>query len=1230
MATIVLGVVGGVVGGIIGHGNPLAIQKGWAIGTTIGGLIDASNKPSVRSEVGKLTDLRYSGSNYGAAIPKVWGKTMVAGNFIWVANYLNNSTLVASGTADSTHLIEHKESSGGGGGGSGGGGGGGSVTEYWYSASYAVAFCEASSFKDDGSFSNRNPVIKKLWANDVLIYDVDAPANNKVTIRFHYGGETEMPDTLIEQAEGTGNAPAYRGLVYVVIQDHNLKPFGNQLPNIRAEIHTNTVNVKDICEDICGQVNLYGTRIDFSLATALVKGYIVSNRGNAQSLIEPILATFATDAAEIDGKLKLIPRGASVAVNIYENDNELGVVSEGNSPVIFQKKLGVRSELPGRVDLSYFDLDKNYQQVTQTDIKQSADFYNPTQISLSVTMTATEARQAAARILDSAYLENDPITVSLSHKYRYLSPGDVLYLGFLQYWWDSGRFRVIKIDETSSENTVLTCVKDEPSTLTQVVTGSGGSGGGGNNNTTPVPCNFYTWSGLELREQDRQSCGFYVAATWAANGQGGACHYSTDGGTTWIYGGYIGTRTPFGSASTALANGTAFNTWDNTNTVDISITNDGVSVLQSTTQDGVLNGTNIAMLGNELIGFVTTQLLSAYSYRLSNLRRGIRSSPYTGHTNTDKFVVVSSSVLRISLAETYVGSTVRVKVVAPGQTLADVTHQNVVIFARNPSDIEVRLSAIDSPKNPNLVYAGPNGGSPAQPTFRALVNADLPDMANNTIKGRSTAGTGDPEDLTGAQVSAILPIFGSTTKGVVPAPNPAGTTRYLREDGTWAIPSGGGGISSINGATSSVQNIVTGSSGSDFNINTSAGIHTVNIPSAGIGVRGLVNSSAQTFQGNKVFRGTASDSSSSCMLFQNSSATNLGEIRNDGHTSWGGGISSTYKHFFYHSTSGINDGRSLVGGRNIIAHQISSVYPSASRFDMIANAGTNTITYLMGLTSVISQWTQTGTISEQFGGSFSSLHTSTSGALTISANYGMDVVARIADNAALGTIGNNTALRVNTEHFTASSATVGNDIGVSISVRAPGGGITNSYGLLVKNPFSGGGTIDNRVGISVEDQSVGTNVFAFNFEGTSGLARQGIWWNKETVLYRASTNTLRTNSSFIVDKRVTAGVVTLTDAATIALDASLGNHFKVTLAGNRTLGVPTNAVDGQKIMIEVIQDATGSRTLTLTTGSAGSFAFGSDITGVTLSTAANKVDFIGCVYSSSAQRWRVIAFVKGY
>lgn len=102
--------------------------------------------------------------------------------------------------------------------------------------------------------------------------------------------------------------------------------------------------------------------------------------------------------------------------------------------------------------------------------------------------------------------------------------------------------------------------------------------------------------------------------------------------------------------------------------------------------------------------------------------------------------------------------------------------------------------------------------------------------------------------------------------------------------------------------------------------------------------------------------------------------------------------------------------------------------------------------------------------------------------------------------------------------------------------------------------------------------------------------------------------------------------VTLTDATTIATDASRSNHFRVTLGGNRTLGNPTNLTDGQRLLWELTQDGTGGRTLTL--GS--KFALGSAITAITLSTGAGKRDFLGAIYSASADKLYVVSFIGGY
>lgn len=75
----------------------------------------------------------------------------------------------------------------------------------------------------------------------------------------------------------------------------------------------------------------------------------------------------------------------------------------------------------------------------------------------------------------------------------------------------------------------------------------------------------------------------------------------------------------------------------------------------------------------------------------------------------------------------------------------------------------------------------------------AVTNAKLADMANGTIKGRATSGTGDPEDLTGAQATALLSAFTGDSgsggvKGLVPAPaaGDAAAAKFLKADGTWA------------------------------------------------------------------------------------------------------------------------------------------------------------------------------------------------------------------------------------------------------------------------------------------------------------------------------------------------------------------------------------------------------------------------------------------------------------
>ena len=114
-------------------------------------------------------------------------------------------------------------------------------------------------------------------------------------------------------------------------------------------------------------------------------------------------------------------------------------------------------------------------------------------------------------------------------------------------------------------------------------------------------------------------------------------------------------------------------------------------------------------------------------------------------------------------------------------------------------------------------------------------------------------------------------------------------------------------------------------------------------------------------------------------------------------------------------------------------------------------------------------------------------------------------------------------------------------------------------------------------------------------------------------------NTKALTASDIADDLITSAKLnytesTLTDQATVTWDASTEDVCKVTLAGNRTLAAPTNSTTGQFISILVIQDGTGSRTITWNAV----YEFASD-TAPTLTTTANLGDVF--VFRYNGSKW---------
>jgi hypothetical protein len=115
-------------------------------------------------------------------------------------------------------------------------------------------------------------------------------------------------------------------------------------------------------------------------------------------------------------------------------------------------------------------------------------------------------------------------------------------------------------------------------------------------------------------------------------------------------------------------------------------------------------------------------------------------------------------------------------------------------------------------------------------------------------------------------------------------------------------------------------------------------------------------------------------------------------------------------------------------------------------------------------------------------------------------------------------------------------------------------------------------------------------------------------------------------STTIEQGAVAPAVVFLTDAATIAVDASLGNDYRLTIATSRTMGNPSKAADGQQVIFQITQGPSGSAAITWGSG----YEFSTGLPQPALSTAAGQTDVLGFIYNATKGKWLLAAFVNGF
>ena len=290
MATIVLSAVGAHLGAGFGS-TVLGLSGaviGRAVGATVGRVIDQRllGAGSQAVETGRIDRMRIQSAGEGAPIARIWGQMRVPGHVIWAAPLEEVATEQGGGKGAPKPR----------------------VTEISYRLTAAMALCEGV-IQDVG----------RVWA------DGEEVAASELNMRVYRGDETQQPDPAIVALIGD-EAPAYRGIAYVVLENLSLERWGNRMPQLTFEVTRPAQDGTGLSGEVEAVAMIPGTG-DYALATTAVTQDLGQGERRSVNVNTPMGGTDFSVSMDILGRELPKVGSVSLVVSWFGNDLRVGSCS---------------------------------------------------------------------------------------------------------------------------------------------------------------------------------------------------------------------------------------------------------------------------------------------------------------------------------------------------------------------------------------------------------------------------------------------------------------------------------------------------------------------------------------------------------------------------------------------------------------------------------------------------------------------------------------------------------------------------------------------------------------------------------------------------------------------------------------------------------------------------------------------------------------------------------------
>ena len=397
------------------------------------------------------------------------------------------------------------------------------------------------------------------------------------------------------------------------------------------QVEPASAKLSSIVTDLSLSVGLSAEQIDVTDLSDDVFGFVIARQGTARSAIEQLMMAFLFDAVESEGKVKFVKRGRAVALTIDQTD--LGIHLGGAPvPTLLPLSRADEATLPRTVTIKYPNYAADYQTSAQCAKRLTGRAESEITADLPVVMSDVYARSVADAALFSAWVARTTVSWATSLKHAQLEPTDLVMI----------QGNAIRITKRTLDRTLL---RYEGAFDTGVSLVGGALASAGDTPTQSITKNALTFLLLAdtamLRDAD-DDAGYYMALCgYELPWPGAALYKSWNDGVSW---GQIASTTIAASigVATNILGEFPDNTFDEFNTLSVRLVS---GTLASTTKLSVLNGDNLAILGNEILQFKRAVLESDGTYTLSGFLRGRRGTSTANHSISQRFLLVTAGAV---------------------------------------------------------------------------------------------------------------------------------------------------------------------------------------------------------------------------------------------------------------------------------------------------------------------------------------------------------------------------------------------------------------------------------------------------------------------------------------------------------------------------------------------------------------------------------------------------------